>query len=71
MTSCSQVFKGFQHGGSLRFVWKIIFHFPFIRSISTLIIGSMEGKSQDTAGEPEKGDCTKPQAPTERKVSVG
>ena len=31
----------------------------------------MEGKSQDTAGEPEKGDFTKPQTPTERKVSVG
>ena len=31
----------------------------------------MEGKSQDTAGEPEKGDFAKPQAPVERKVSVG
>jgi len=31
----------------------------------------MEGKSQDTVGGPEKGNFTKPQAPAERKVSVG
>ena len=31
----------------------------------------MEGKGQDTAGEPEKGDFTKPQTATERKISVG
>lgn len=31
----------------------------------------MEGKSQDTVGGPERGDFTKLQAPTERKVSVG